>query len=80
MVEKDGSDKLELLKLLDNASNSSLTRQTGEIMTYELPYGGMFSRILVIAFISGLFVAFLFSVLKDFIDRNKSHTAALRGL
>jgi hypothetical protein len=63
---KDGTNKTEIFRVFDNASNSSLTRQLGEVKTIEKAYSGMFLKIFGAGSVLGLFLAFLLALGKDY--------------
>ena len=69
VLSKDNADKIELMRLLDNASSSTLTKQISDINTEEKPYSGMFLKILAIGSVIGLTLAFLLAVIKDYVER-----------
>lgn len=69
ITNSNNIDKSELIKLLDNASTSYLTKQLTDIETTELKYGGIFIKAITIAAFSGLFIGLLFATLKDYIEQ-----------
>jgi uncharacterized protein involved in exopolysaccharide biosynthesis len=68
-INKENASKTELVRLLDNGSNSTLTKQLGDISTEEKPYSGMLFKISVIGSFIGLALAFLLAVIKDYLER-----------
>jgi len=73
-ISKDNANKTELVRLLDNASNSTLTKQLSDISTEEKPYSGMLLKILGIGSFIGLALAFLLAAIKDYLERNTKPT------
>ena len=73
-ISKDNANKTELVRLLDNASNSTLTKQLSDISTEEKPYSGMLLKILVIGSFIGLALAFLLAAIKDYLERKTKPT------
>ena len=67
-ISKDNANKTELVRLLDNASNSTLTKQFSDISTEEKPYSGMLLKILGIGSSIGLALAFLLAAIKDYLE------------
>lgn len=65
-------NKSELIRLLDNASTSSLTKQLTNIETTELKYSGIFIKTVGIGIFTALFISLFFAILKDYIERNRS--------
>lgn len=65
-------NKSDLIKLLDNASTSFLTKQLTNIETTELKYGGIFIKTVGIGVFIALFISLLFAILKDYIERNRT--------
>lgn len=70
-LSENNINKIDLLQLIDNASNSSATRQLNEISTKELRYSGLFLKVFSIACLLGLIFALCAALLKDYIERNK---------
>jgi capsular polysaccharide biosynthesis protein len=73
-ISKDNANKTELVRLLDNASNSTLTKQLSDISTEEKPYSGMLLKILGIGSFIGLALAFLLAAIKDYLERKTKPT------
>jgi capsular polysaccharide biosynthesis protein len=73
-ISKDNANKTELVRLLDNASNSTLTKQLSDISTKEKPYSGMLLKILGIGSFIGLTLAFLLAAIKDYLERKTKPT------
>jgi len=73
-ISKDNANKTELVRLLDNASNSTLTKQLSDISTEEKPYSGMLLKIFGIGSFVGLALAFLLAAIKDYLERNTKPT------
>lgn len=65
-------NKSELIRLLDNASTSSLTKQLTNVETTELKYSGIFMKTVGIGIFTALFISLLFAILKDYIERNRT--------
>ena len=61
----------ELIKLLDNASNSNATRTISTVSTSTLKYSGYFTQIVGVGFIISLFFALALGLAKDWIDKRK---------
>jgi len=61
----------ELIKLLDNASNSNATRTISAVSTSTLKYSGYFTQIVGVGFIISLFFALALGLAKDWIDKRK---------
>ena len=70
-LSESNANKIDLLRLIDNASNSSATRQLNTISTKELRYSGLFLKVFGIACLLGLIFALWAAVLKDYIERSK---------
>ena len=73
-ISKDNANKTELVRLLDNASNSTLTKQLSDISTEEKPYSGMLLKILGVGSFIGLALAFLLAAIKDYLERKTKPT------
>ena len=73
-ISKDNANKTELVRLLDNASNSTLTKQLSDISTEEKPYSGMLLKIVGIGSFIGLALAFLLAAIKDYLERKTKPT------
>ena len=73
-ISNDNVNKTELVRLLDNASNSTLTKQLSDISTEEKPYSGMLLKILGIGSFIGLALAFLLAAIKDYLERKTKLT------
>ena len=73
-ISKENTNRTELVKLLDNASNSNLTRQLSEVSTVEKPYSGMFMKIVGIGIFVGLALAFLLAGIKDYFEQKNQQT------
>jgi len=73
-ISKDNANKTELVRLLDNASNSTLTKQLSDISTEEKPYSGMLLKIFGIGSFVGLALAFLLAAIKDYLERKNKPT------
>jgi len=63
--------KTELIKLLDNASNSNKTRPTSSVSTTTLRYSGRFTQIVGIGFIIAFIASLVIGLIKDLIEKNK---------
>lgn len=70
-INMSESNKIEILRLLDNASSASETRVLGGIQVQELRYGGMLFRLLAGFTFLALIVALASAFLKDFFERRK---------
>lgn len=70
-INMSESNKIEILRLLDNASSASETRVLGDIQVQELRYGGMLFRLLAGFTFLALIVALASAFLKDFFERRK---------
>lgn len=70
-LSENNVNKIDLLQLIDNASNSSATRQLNPISTKELRYSGLLLIVFGIACLLGLIFALCAALLKDYIERNK---------
>ena len=73
-ISNDNVNKTELVRLLDNASNSTLTKQLSDISTEEKPYSGMLLKIVGIGSFIGLALAFLLAAIKDYLERKTKPT------
>ena len=73
-ISNDNVNKTELVRLLDNASNSTLTKQLSDISTEEKPYSGMLLKTLGIGSFIGLALAFLLAAIKDYLERKTTPT------
>lgn len=70
-VTSTSVNKIELINLLDKASNSNNTRVTSSVSTTTIRYSGRFTQIIGIGFIIALFSALAFGLTKDWIEKNK---------
>lgn len=61
----------ELIKLLDNASNSNATRTISAVSTSTLKYSGYFTQIVGTGFIISFLFALALGLAKDWIDKRK---------
>ena len=68
-INKHEASKTELISLLDNASNSSMTKQLSEVSVEEKKYSGLFIQSLLIGVFAGLFLSIALATLKDYLDR-----------
>ena len=73
-ISNDNVNKTELVRLLDNASNSTLTKQLSDISTEEKPYSGMLLKIVGTGSFIGLALAFLLAAIKDYLERKTKPT------
>jgi uncharacterized protein involved in exopolysaccharide biosynthesis len=64
-------NKIELINLLDKASNSNNTRATSSVSTTTIMYSGRFTQITGIGFIFALISALVFGLTKDWIEKSK---------
>lgn len=64
---------LKCLQLIDSASSSSLTKESSETTTIELPYQGMFLKYFVIGSLFGILLSFLVAFINDFLNKLKNH-------
>ena len=70
-VTSTAVNKIELINLLDKASNSNNTRATSSVSTTTLRYSGRFTQITGIGFIIALISALVFGLTKDWIEKSK---------
>jgi len=68
-INKHEASKTEHISLLDNASNSSMTKQLSEVSVEEKKYSGLFIQSLLIGVFAGLFLSIALATLKDYLDR-----------
>ena len=74
-ISKENSNRTELVRLLDNASNSTLTKQLSDINTEKKPYSGMLLKILSIGSFIGLALAIFLATIKDYLERKTTPRA-----
>jgi uncharacterized protein involved in exopolysaccharide biosynthesis len=70
-VTSTAVNKIELINLLDKASNSNNTRATSSVSTTTIRYSGRFTQITGIGFIIALISALVFGLTKDWIEKSK---------
>lgn len=70
-LSQDNINKTELLRLLDNASSSTITKQLSDINTEEKRYSGMLMKILGNGTFIGLAITFLLAGIKDYFEGNR---------
>ncbi len=73
-ISKDNANKTELVQLLENASNATLTKQLSDIYTEEKQYSGMLLKITAIGSFIALALAFLLAAIKDYLERKTKPT------
>lgn len=69
-TSKNNTARIEFMNLIDNASNSTETRELIEIKTEEKKYSGKFLKIMGIGIFLSLVLAFTVALIKDYIKRN----------
>jgi capsular polysaccharide biosynthesis protein len=60
--------KLELLRVIDNASNSSSTKAISDIITEEKKYGGIFNKLIGIGFFGCLIFSLIIAIIGDYFE------------
>jgi len=70
-VTSTSVNKIELINLLDKASNSNNTKVTSSVSTTTIRYSGRFTQITGIGFIIALISALVFGLTKDWIEKSK---------
>jgi uncharacterized protein involved in exopolysaccharide biosynthesis len=68
-ISKDEASKAELMRLLDNASNSSMTKHFSEVSIEEKKYSGLLTKSILIGLFAGLFLALTVAIGKDYLER-----------
>ena len=63
------SPLIDAIRVLDNASSATTTRQLGEITTVEKPYGGLLQKTVALGTLLGGLVAVLLALARDFVAR-----------
>jgi capsular polysaccharide biosynthesis protein len=69
-ISRDDASKTEMMRLLDNASNSSMTKQFSEVSIEEKQYSGLLIKATSIGLFVGLVLAVAIGLVKDYLDRN----------